>query len=209
MSCIQGLSLQTLNLVKLWLLYIFLVSMFRERHTFLANAALKHRLLSFNLSPPGGLTFREVKWMNASVNKSLSSVTSILNTKPCCCIMWKKGKKKRKFNLLDADNTCFYEKYAPLILFLGTCVKPWVPGIRCRSLPSEFVKHHQRRGWGERNTGVCVPTSREIKQVMEPGVDRRSKRQRDGNEERRERKKGSIDSQSPWCILGVEPGRRN
>lgn len=26
--------------------------MFRERYTFLANAALKHRLLSFNLSPP-------------------------------------------------------------------------------------------------------------------------------------------------------------
>lgn len=52
-SCIWGLSLQIFYLVKMWLLYIyFLVSMFRERYTFLANAALKHRLLSFNLSPP-------------------------------------------------------------------------------------------------------------------------------------------------------------
>lgn len=121
----------------------------------------------------------------------------------------KKREKEKKIQPVRCWQHLFYEKYAPLILFLGTCVKPWVPGIRCRSLPSEFVKHHQRRGWGERNTGDCVPTSREIKQVMEPGVDRRSKRQRDGNEERRERKKRSIDSQSPWCILGVEPGRRN
>lgn len=140
----------------------------------------------------------------------------LLNIRPDCLVRHNmriaSGEKRRNFNLLDADNTCFTRGVHLNLVFRH--MRPQVPGIRFCSLPSEFVKHHQRRGWGEGNSGVCVPTSREIKQVGSQVRRGGEEWRRTGNEERKggerkEEKKRSRDSQSPWCILGVEPGRRN